>query len=292
MAMAERLARFSEQDDALTCSYLTPTHLATAAQIREWMLAAGLEIETDAVGNVIGRLYSANADAPTLITGSHYDTVVNGGKYDGRLGVLLPIAVAGHLKRSGAQLPFTLEIIAFAEEEGVRFKSTFLGSRAVVGKFHPALLDTVDASGLSMRDAMVSAGLDPAKIAAAAHDPRRTLGFVEVHIEQGPGTVIRESAVGRGHVHRRQYASAGHDHRAGRPRRHRADEPETRRRGRRRRVGLVRRETLLAKSRARRHRRAAGSAGRRRKRHSRPLRIEYRHSRAGRRDAPHQPTMM
>ena len=186
MAMAERLARFSEQDDALTCSYLTTAHLATAAQLREWMLTAGLEIETDAVGNVIGRLYSAKADAPTLITGSHYDTVVNGGKYDGRLGVLLPIAVAGHLKRSGAQLPFTLEIIAFAEEEGVRFKSTFLGSRAVVGSFHPAVLDSVDANGLSMRDAMLNAGLDPVKISAATHDPKRTLGFVEVHIEQGP----------------------------------------------------------------------------------------------------------
>jgi N-carbamoyl-L-amino-acid hydrolase len=112
--------------------------------------------------------------------------VVNGGKYDGRLGVLLPIAVAGQLKRSGAHLPFTLEIIAFAEEEGVRFKSTFLGSRAVAGKFDSAVLDAVDSNGLSMRDVLVSAGLDPAKIGAAAHDPRRTLGFVEVHIEQGP----------------------------------------------------------------------------------------------------------
>jgi allantoate deiminase/N-carbamoyl-L-amino-acid hydrolase len=186
MAMAERLARFSEQPDGLTCSYLTPTHLATAAQIREWMLAAGLETQTDAVGNVIGRLYSSEADAKTLIVGSHYDTVVNGGKYDGRLGILLPIAVAGHLKRTGVALPFTLEIIAFAEEEGVRFKSTFLGSRAVVGKFHPAVLDSVDASGISMRAAMVYAGLNPDDISAAAHDPDSTLGFVEVHIEQGP----------------------------------------------------------------------------------------------------------
>ena len=186
MAMADRLARFSEQDDALTCSYLTPAHLGTAAQIREWMLAAGLDIETDAVGNVIGRLYSAHDDARTLITGSHYDTVVNGGKYDGRLGIILPIVVAGHLQRSGAQLPFMFEIVAFAEEEGVRFKSTFLGSRAVVGRFDTAVLDNVDANGISMRDAMMSAGLDPDDIPSAAHDPKSTLGFVEIHIEQGP----------------------------------------------------------------------------------------------------------
>jgi allantoate deiminase/N-carbamoyl-L-amino-acid hydrolase len=160
------------------------------------MLAAGLDIETDAVGNVIGRLYSAKADAKTLITGSHYDTVVNGGKYDGRLGVILPIAVAGHLKRSGAQLPFTLEIIAFAEEEGVRFKSTFLGSRAVVGRFDTAVLNNLDGHGINMRDAMISVGLDPNEVPSAAHDPESTLGFVEIHIEQGPVLLSEDLPLG------------------------------------------------------------------------------------------------
>lgn len=186
MAMLEALAAFSEQDDALTCSYLTSAHQATAQCIREWMLAAGLEVETDAVGNVIGRWYAVDSTAHTLITGSHYDTVVNAGKYDGRLGIVLPLAVAAEMRRAGERLPFTLEIIAFAEEEGVRFKSTFLGSRAVAGRFDLAVLDAVDSDQISMRGAMSVARLNPQAIASAAHDGASTLGFVEIHIEQGP----------------------------------------------------------------------------------------------------------
>lgn len=190
MAMSDALARFSDVEGALTCSYLSAAHRSVAAQIREWMLAAGLETEIDAVGNVVGRLSAAvaagSAPVKTLITGSHYDTVTNGGKYDGRLGILLPIAVAARLRRAGVQLPYTLEIIAFAEEEGVRFKTTFLGSRAVVGKFDEAVLDLQDGSGVSMRSAMNDAGLDVGGIAAVARDPSTISGFIEVHIEQGP----------------------------------------------------------------------------------------------------------
>lgn len=196
MAQLDSLARFSEQEDGLTCSYLSAAHRATAQQIREWMLAAGLEVHIDAVGNVVGRLRGAADEAAMLITGSHYDTVVNGGKYDGRLGIVLPIAVAAHLRRSGAQLPYTLEIIAFAEEEGVRFKSTFLGSSAVAGSFDPAVLDNVDAAGVLMRDAMLTAGLDPSRIQAAARDPKKLLGFVEVHIEQGPVLLSEHQPLG------------------------------------------------------------------------------------------------
>jgi len=186
IAMAEELARLSDRADGLTCSYLTPAHRATAALLREWMLGAGLEVEVDAVGNVIGRWRDAAASARTLVTGSHYDTVVDAGKFDGRLGVLLPIAVVARLRGAGVRLPYTLTIVAFAEEEGVRFKSTFLGSRALAGRFDPAVLDSVDADGITMRQAMVSAGLDPAAIPKARLDPRTLLGFVEVHIEQGP----------------------------------------------------------------------------------------------------------
>ena len=222
MAMAEYLARFSEQENALTCSYLTPAHRSTAFQIREWMLAAGLETEVDAVGNVVGRLRAgipasasevaragrpqspggpeaANADTfdvRTLITGSHYDTVVNGGRYDGRLGIVLPIVVAGQLRRAGTPLPFDLEIVAFAEEEGVRFKSTFLGSAAIAGRFDAAVLDSLDTQGMSMREAMLGAGLDPAAIAETARDPRHVLGFVEVHIEQGPVLLSEDEPLG------------------------------------------------------------------------------------------------
>lgn len=186
IAMALDLARYSETPDALTCSYLTPAHLATAARIRDFMLAAGLTVRDDAVGNVVGVLPGDGRTSSHLLTGSHYDTVINAGKYDGRLGILLPIAVAGALHRAGLQLPYPLEIIAFAEEEGVRFKSTFLGSRAVVGRFDPDVLDSTDAQGISLREAIIAAGRDVAAIGAIARDAARVLGFVEVHIEQGP----------------------------------------------------------------------------------------------------------
>jgi allantoate deiminase/N-carbamoyl-L-amino-acid hydrolase len=186
IAMAEDLARFSETPDALTCSYLTPTHIATAARIRDYMLAAGLTVQGDAVGNVVGVLPGDGTTLRHLLTGSHYDTVINAGKYDGRLGILLPIAVAGAMRRAGLHLPYPLEIIAFAEEEGVRFKSTFLGSRAVAGHFEPDVLESVDAQGIPLRAAMAAAGHDAAAIDAIARDPALLLGFVEVHIEQGP----------------------------------------------------------------------------------------------------------
>ena len=186
MAMHEHLARFSDDDSGLTCTYLRPAHRATAAAIRDLMLSANLETEIDAVGNVVGRWRCGKAGAKTLITGSHYDTVINGGKYDGRLGIVLPVACAAHLRRQDATLPFDLEIVAFAEEEGVRFKSTFLGSSALAGNFDMQVLDHADADGISMRAAMREAGHDPAAIPTIARDPRTLAGYVEVHIEQGP----------------------------------------------------------------------------------------------------------
>src|SRR5438105_1495581 len=113
-------------------------------------------------------------------------TVVNAGKFDGRLGILLPIAVVARLRGAGVRLPYTLTVVGFAEEEGVRFKSTFLGSRALAGRFDPALLDKVDSDGVSLRQALASAGHDAAGIPAVAFDPKTLLGFIEVHIQQGP----------------------------------------------------------------------------------------------------------
>jgi beta-ureidopropionase / N-carbamoyl-L-amino-acid hydrolase len=190
IAMAEELASLSEDRDALTCSYLTPTHRATAARIRDFMLAAGLATHIDAVGNVVGVL-AGGPNPKRVLTGSHYDTVINAGKYDGRLGILLPIAVAGSLRRSGTKLPYPLEIIAFAEEEGVRFKSTFFGSRAAAGRFDLTDLESVDAGGSTLSEALRTAGHDVAAIPAIARDPSRVACFVEVHIEQGP--VLLES---------------------------------------------------------------------------------------------------
>ncbi len=195
MAMLDRLAAFSEQPDQLTCSYLSAAHVQTAAQIREWMLAAGLSVDMDAVANVVGRWRSGD-NAHTLMTGSHYDTVINGGRYDGRLGVVLPIVVAGQLRQKGETLPFDLEIVAFADEEGVRFKSTFIGSSAVAGTFDRALLTQQDAAGVTMETALRAAGFDPAAIAGIARQPQKLLGFVEVHIEQGPVLLERSAALG------------------------------------------------------------------------------------------------
>lgn len=196
MGMLEELAHLSEDPDALTCSYLTPSHIAAADRIRDWMLAAGLETHIDAVGNVVGRLRSGAGNAKTLIVGSHYDTVINSGRFDGRLGVVLPIAVALELRQRGRQLPFDLEIVGFADEEGVRFKSTFLGSSALAGSFDPAWLDNKDGAGTTMREAMTSAGLDPAGIAAIKRDPQQLLGYVEIHIEQGPVLLDEDRALG------------------------------------------------------------------------------------------------
>jgi N-carbamoyl-L-amino-acid hydrolase len=135
---------------------------------------------------VVGRYLSDRPDAKTLITGSHYDTVKDGGKYDGRLGILLPMAIVRKLHARGERLPYHLEIIGFAEEEGVRYKSTFLGSNAVAGRFDLALLDKVDDAGIPMREALRAAGHDAAAIPAIARDRSDILGYVEVHIEQGP----------------------------------------------------------------------------------------------------------
>ncbi|MEY4098940.1 MAG: hypothetical protein RL300_111, partial [Pseudomonadota bacterium] len=182
----EQLSQFSEVPGQLTVTYLTEAHRACAAFIHEHMLACGFDSVTiDAVGNVVGR-YEAMTPGKTLLTGSHYDTVRNGGKYDGRLGIFVPMACVRELHRDGKRLPFAIEVVAFAEEEGQRFKATFLGSGALTGDFNPAWLEQVDANGVSMRTAMHQAGLCPEDIPRLKRDPANYLGFVEVHIEQGP----------------------------------------------------------------------------------------------------------
>ena len=196
MQWSEVIAAWSDMEDGLTCSYMTAAHRRTATQLADWMREAGMEAQVDAVGNVVGRYLSDQPDAKTLITGSHYDTVRDGGKYDGRLGILLPLAIVRHLHQRDERLPFHLEIIGFAEEEGVRFKSTFLGSNAVTGQFDMAQLDQVDADGIRMRQALADAGHDVGQIGAIARNPAGVLGFVEVHIEQGPVLLEHGLALG------------------------------------------------------------------------------------------------
>jgi len=179
---------FQEQGQ-LTVTYLTEAHLACAAQLQHWMQGCGFdEVGIDAVGNVVGVYHGDHPQAPRLLTGSHYDTVRNGGKYDGRLGILVPMACVRELQAQRRRLPFGIEVVGFAEEEGQRYKATFLGSSALTGHFDPAWLEETDAEGVSMAAAMQAAGLPahlPA-IQALTRKPEHYLGFVEVHIEQGP----------------------------------------------------------------------------------------------------------
>ncbi|VTU28911.1 N-carbamoyl-L-amino acid hydrolase [Variovorax sp. PBS-H4] len=171
----------------LTVTYLTEAHRACAQQIADCMGEAGFDsVQIDAVGNVVGRYEGTTPDAKALLTGSHYDTVRNGGKYDGRLGIFVPIACVRELKRQNRRLPFAFEVVGFAEEEGQRYKATFLGSGALTGHFDPKWLDQKDADGISMREARAIAGLKEEDIPKLKRDPSRYLGFVEVHIEQGP----------------------------------------------------------------------------------------------------------
>lgn len=186
MALADRLAHWSEAPDGLTCTYLSVAHRAVAAEICGWMDQAGLTTAIDVAANVVGRYAADDPNAPTLILASHYDTVRNAGKYDGRLGVLVALVVVGHLRRLGHRLPFHLDVIAFSEEEGVRFSSSFLGSSAVAGRFDPRLLERRDADGITLAAAMAAAGLDPAGIPALARRREELVGYLEVHIEQGP----------------------------------------------------------------------------------------------------------
>ena len=189
----EQLARHTDPGYAelgqLTVTYLTDAHRACAADISQWMRDCGFDdVQVDAVGNVVAVYQGSDPVAKTLLTGSHYDTVRNGGKYDGRLGIFVPMACVRELHRQGKRLPFGIEVVAFAEEEGQRYKATFLGSGALTGSFNPDWFDQLDADGISMRQAMQHAGLPATTeaIAACQRDPARYLGFVEVHIEQGP----------------------------------------------------------------------------------------------------------
>ena len=214
----EELSQYSDPGYAekgqLTVTYLTDAHRACAQRIGQWMRECGFdEVYTDAVGNVVGRYHPAtgrhepapglpelagapsggsethavgSAGAPYLMTGSHYDTVRNGGKYDGRLGIFVPMASVAALHRQGQRLPVGVEVVAFAEEEGQRYRATFLGSGALIGDFKPQWLEQKDADGITMRQAMEHAGLRVEDIPKIRRDASRYLGFVEVHIEQGP----------------------------------------------------------------------------------------------------------
>jgi len=187
----EAMSQYSDpgylEKGQLTVTYLTDAHRACAAYISSTMRECGFdEVNIDAVGNVVGVYKASVPGAKTLLTGSHYDTVRNGGKYDGRLGIFVPMACVRDLHRQGKRLPFNIEVVGFAEEEGQRYKATFLGSGALIGDFKPEWLEQKDADGITMREAMHKAGLKPEDIANIKREAGNYLGFIEVHIEQGP----------------------------------------------------------------------------------------------------------
>ena len=185
-ARIEALARFSSEPDALTRLTLTQAHRNAADLVVSWMAQAGMSVHVDALATVVGRVEGSDPAAKTLLLGSHIDTVRNAGKYDGNFGVIAAIAVVDRLKRDGVALPFAVEVLAFGDEEGVRYSSTLTGSRAVAGAFDPAALDQKDADGVSRREALVRFGADPNDAARQPRNPARVLAYVEAHIEQGP----------------------------------------------------------------------------------------------------------
>jgi allantoate deiminase len=180
------LGSISETPENLTRIFLTREHRAAAELIMTWMREAGMRAHLDAIGNVCGRYEGERPGLPCLMLGSHYDTVRDAGKWDGPLGLITAICCVADLHRQGRRLPFAVEVTGFADEEGVRFASTLLGSRAVAGTFNEAVLGAKDSAGISMREALSQFGLDPDHIGGAARISSELLAYIELHIEQGP----------------------------------------------------------------------------------------------------------
>ncbi|MED5699633.1 allantoate amidohydrolase [Enterobacter ludwigii] len=186
MARADALAAISETQDSLTRVYLSAQHLQANQLVGQWMNQAGMTVWQDSVGNICGRYEGEQEGAPAVLLGSHLDTVRNAGRYDGMLGVLTAIEVVDSLHQQGKRLAQAVEIVGFCDEEGTRFGITLLGSRALTGTWPVGWLDTCDARGISVAQAMVQAGLDPSRVAMAARRPDDFSACLELHIEQGP----------------------------------------------------------------------------------------------------------
>lgn len=190
----DELAAFSEEEGRLTRRFATPALRQASETVREWMGAAGMTVRRDAIGNLIGRV--GGADRRTLLIGSHLDTVRDAGRYDGMLGVLVAIACLERLRDQGRSLPYAVEVLAFADEEGVRYDTGYLASSVVAGCFDPADLERRDGDGVTLEDALRAFGGDPEGLASARRDPTDLIGYYEVHIEQGPVLEAGGAALG------------------------------------------------------------------------------------------------
>ena len=186
MEWLDELAECSEDPVELTRRYLTVEHARAAELVMRRMREAGMVARLDAVGNVVGSFPGRRPGARRLILGSHLDTVRNAGRYDGALGVMLPIACLRSLHKRGERLDYPIDVIAFGDEEGLRFQSTLFGSQAVAGVLDPAMLGAVDEDGVHLDEAMRQFGLDPDAVGEAGHSGDEVAAYVEVHIEQGP----------------------------------------------------------------------------------------------------------
>jgi allantoate deiminase len=182
----EELAKFSTTDRGVTRLSFTKESEAANELVSEWMYEAGMTVRRDELGNVIGRYEGTQPDAPALIIGSHLDSVIEGGKYDGTLGVITGIEIVQTLFESGFRPKYPIEVVGFSDEEGTRFHTPLLGSRAIAGSLCAKDLEARDENGVTLAAAMQGIGLDPSKYELAARDPKTVLGYIELHIEQGP----------------------------------------------------------------------------------------------------------
>jgi allantoate deiminase len=196
MARCDELAAYTEEPGRITRSYGTPALTAAREVVARWMRDAGLDVRVDAVGNVRGRLEGSGPTAPALLLGSHLDSVRDAGRYDGPLGILVAIEAVDRSGNRPQPVPFPVEVIAFADEEGLRFQTTYLGSCALAGSFDAAFLDLIDENGVTLRASMEAFGGDPDALATTALRPGEALGYVEVHIEQGPYLESVDAPVG------------------------------------------------------------------------------------------------
>ena len=196
--MLDELGRVTDEPGRLTRTFLSPAMERANLVVGGWMKEAGLTVREDDTGNIVGRLEprAPNAKTKTLLLGSHLDTVRNAGRFDGALGVLLPIVALAALRRRGVALPFAIEVIGFSEEEAVRFAGAYIGSKAYTGRLQPADLKLTDARGQTLRSVIEAHAGRPFTPPKPAHRSRDLLGYLEVHIEQGPVLEDRNLAVG------------------------------------------------------------------------------------------------
>jgi allantoate deiminase len=196
MQRIEALAKISETQENLTRTFASPAMHRVNALVGKWMREAGMKTRVDAIGNLIGHYAGEKSNAKILLLGSHLDTVRNAGKFDGPLGVILAIVCVEYLHQKKIRLPFAIEVVGFADEEGVRYQTAYLGSKVLAGTFNPQDLKRTDAKDISMAAAIKSFGGNPARLKQSRLNPKKLLGYVEAHIEQGPVLEKEKFAVG------------------------------------------------------------------------------------------------